>query len=448
MEEAVRNGKILDRDPRTAGDAKPTEERTGGHRLTFLFVAAFAYAVYFRPHEFYPTTPVVNSLPMLTAAGALVSFLLTELMSGGSSRKFPTEVKCVLVMTAFALLTMPIARDPALAWKTFNDLWLPLVLVFFVTANVLTSLRRIKTLMLLGVAIGVYLSYQTYDLYSQGIFEIEGYRIAVDFGGMFGNPNDMAIHLVMFVPIAIGLAFAGRSIMLRVLLLASAVLMLVAVTLTQSRGGLIGIAAIGIALLSRLGKGRMPQALGLAAIIFIVLVAFAPGNIGTRIASIFDSALDPTGSHNQRQEAVTRSIYVTLRNPQGVGIGNSIMFGPRNLQTHNAYTQVSSELGWIAFGAYLVLICYPLRELSRIEKKLRARDERHAAYYLVVGTWAGIIGYAVSSFFASIAYLWFVYFPICYAIGLRELHERQRTESEGQKDQEAGTLPKSELIRA
>lgn len=400
------------------------EPQSVGHSVTFFFVAVFAFAVYFRPHEFYPTVPVIRSLPMFSAIGALASFFASELMRGGLLGRLSVEVKCLYVMGAFALISMPIARDPGLAWERFNDPFLPLLLVFFVTTNVLTTLRRVRIMMYLGVAIGIYLSYQTYDLYSRGIFEIEGYRIVVDYGGMFGNPNDMSLHLVMFVPIAIGLAFFTTNFLFRTLLLAGALLMLVAVTLTQSRSGLIGIATITIALLSRLGRGRKTKAFALTGLFLFVLILSAPGNIGMRIVSIFDSTLDASGSYSQRQDALTRSIVTTIRNPLGVGLGNSVTYGPQSLETHNAYTQVSSELGWLAFAAYLVLIFYPLRSLSRIEKELFPTAGVDRVYYLVVATWAAIIGYVVSSFFASVAYLWFVYYPIAFAIGLRRLIPR------------------------
>ena len=32
-----------------------------------------------------------------------------------------------------------------------------------------------------------------------GQFKVEGYRVEVDVGGMFGNPNEMALHFVMTV---------------------------------------------------------------------------------------------------------------------------------------------------------------------------------------------------------------------------------------------------------
>ena len=61
----------------------------------------------------------------------------------------------------------------------------------------------VEGLMWLSIGVGVMLSYQAIGLYRQGIFEAEGYRVQVDFGGMFGNPNDLALHMVIFIPVAV-----------------------------------------------------------------------------------------------------------------------------------------------------------------------------------------------------------------------------------------------------
>jgi hypothetical protein len=37
-----------------------------------------------------------------------------------------------------------------------------------------------------------------------------------------------------------------------------------------------------------------------------------------------------------------------------------------------------------------------------------------------------LMAYYVNSFFLSIQYLWFVYFPIAYAVGLRRIYEREQ----------------------
>ena len=46
-------------------------------------------------------------------------------------------------------------------------------------------------------------------------------------------------------------------------------------------------------------------------------------------------------------------------------------------------------------------------------------------YYLAVGLQASLVGYMVCSFFASVAYLWYVYYLVAYAVCLRRLYESE-----------------------
>ena len=93
--------------------------------------------------------------------------------------------------------------------------------------------------------------------------------------------------------------------------------------------------------------------------------------------------------------------------------------------SHNAYTQVAAEMGVGALALYVMFIVSPLRRLRQIEA--RAYEERRASqfYYLSVGLQASLVGYMVSSFFASVAYLWYVYYLVGYAVCLRRIYEAE-----------------------
>jgi O-antigen ligase len=121
-----------------------------------------------------------------------------------------------------------------------------------------------------------------------------------------------------------------------------------------------------------------------------------------------------------------------LYNPQGLGIGNfaviSIRRGDIQLGTHNAFTQISSELGWLGIIAYVILLISPLRKLGAIERQMFAREDFSWIYYLSIGIQASIIGYMVSSFFGAVAYNWFVYYPIAYAVCLRRIYQTGQLE--------------------
>ncbi len=154
----------------------------------------------------------------------------------------------------------------------------------------------------------------------------------------------------------------------------------------------------------------------------ILTLILAPGNFGIRVLSIFIPGLDAVGSSDQRKELLERSIIVTLRNPWGIGIGNFPIVGIRNLVSHNAYTQVSAELGLLGLVAYLVFMISPFRKLGAIERTLFAKGDHNWFYYVSAGLQASIVAYMISSFFASVAYNWFIYYLIAYAVAFRRVY--------------------------
>jgi putative inorganic carbon (hco3(-)) transporter len=396
--------------------------------VTYLGIFLFTFVLYFRPYEMIPALSGFTSLALIIALITLAIYIPSQLSREGSLTSMPIEVKCVLFIALSALVTIPMAKSPSLGWATYTDTFIKVVLVFIVMVNSLRTEARIKGLMLLGIAVGLMLSWEAVDLYQRGEFKTEGYRVSVEFGGMFGNPNDLSIHLVMFIPIAVALGAATGSKLFRLVMFLSAAIMTAGCFVTQSRGGFLGLITAAAILAWKFGRRHRFKTMAVSALAGAAMIMLAPGNYGIRILSIFIPSLDPVGSADQRTELLIRSIIVTLRNPLGIGIGNFELVGISNLGTHNAFTQVSAELGWLAFAAYLVFLTAPVKKLDRIEKRLFAANDNSWMYYAAIGLQASIAGYFVSSFFSSVAYHWYVYYPIAFAIGLQRLYQLAGTE--------------------
>jgi O-antigen ligase len=194
---------------------------------------------------------------------------------------------------------------------------------------------------------------------------------------------------------------------------------------TLSRGGFLGLMAVMLVLAWKLGRRNRLVVVGLF-ILMIGFFAFAPGDYTSRLGSIVDHSRDAFGSAGQRQELLIRSIIVSLKNPLfGIGMGNFHIVSIRELVSHNAYTQVSAEMGLAAMVIYIMFIVRPLRLLRQIERETFAARKGSHFYYLAIGLQASLIGFMVSSFFASVAYQWYVYYLVGYAICLRRLYEAE-----------------------
>jgi O-antigen ligase len=401
-----------------------------GHALTYAGLYFFSILVLFRPYELIPALSFLSSTAFYFALVTLAIYLPAQLATEGNFTMLSTEVKAVLAMTLIALLTMPIAKDPALAWEKFNDPFIKAVLIFIVLVNVVRTRKRLMGLMWLSISIGIYLSYAALDLYMSGKFNVEEYRVAVDVGGMFGNPNEMAMHFVMMTPLVITLGIASKSSLARWAYYGMAALFVGANMVTFSRGGFLGLIACCFVLAWKIGRKQRLNVSIVSLVVGGIAVLAAPGNYGLRMLSIFVPGLDAVGSSDQRRELLERSIIVTLRNPWGIGIGNFPIVGVRNLQSHNAFTQVSAELGLLGLVAYLVFIISPFRKLSAIERTLFDKEETGWFYYLAIGLQASIVGYLVSSFFASVAYNWFIYYLIAYAVAFRRIYALEKGATE------------------
>lgn len=396
--------------------------KRNGHTLSYAGLYLFSVLVLLRPYEMTSSLSFLSATAFYFAAATLAVYIPTQLASESSLTVLSTEVKCILVLMLIALLTIPIAKDPSIAWATFSDTFIKAVLMFIVMVNVVRTRKRLLGLMWLSLIIGIYLSFMALDLYMKGEFKVEGYRVEAAVGGQYGNPNDMALHLVTMMPLALTLGLASRSKVMRLVYFSITALLVAGNMVTFSRGGFIGLLASAAVLAWKLGRKNRLK-VGVASLVggglFVLL---APGNYGLRLLSIFIPALDPVGSSDQRKELLIRSIVVTLRNPWGIGIGNFPIVGIRNLVTHNSFTQVSSELGVLGLAAYLIFLISPFRKLGAIERTLFAKEDYNWFYYLSIGLQASIIAFMFSSFFVSVAYIWFVYYIIAYAVAFRRIY--------------------------
>ena len=393
-----------------------------GHGFTFAGIFLFTIFVFYRPYELIPGLGFLQSGAFIIAIATLLIYIPTQLSAESSLTILSTEVKCVLVLAALAVLTLPIARDPATAWATFNDPFIKAVLIFIVMVNVVRTRRRLMMLVWLSLIISVYISLMAINLYFKGEFKTEGYRVSIDLIGLFNNPNDLAIQLVTMIPIAVGLALASKNIFRRLFFLAMGGLFLFGMLITFSRGAFLGFVAMSAMLVWKLGRAQRIKYTIIAAVSGVIFLAIAPGNYGLRVLSIVFPSLDPVGSAGMRRDGLLLSILVSIRNPWGIGIGNSPVFSPHGLQTHNSYTQVSAELGLLGLAAYVTFIVSALRKLGAIEHTQHAAGERDWFYFMSIGLQGSLAAYMVSSFFGSVAYLWYVYYLVAYAVAFRRIY--------------------------
>lgn len=399
--------------------------RRRGHTVSFALLFLFSVILYLRPYELIPALSSLNQMAFYTGIVTLAVYFGTQLALEGNLTARPKEINLILLLGLAALLSMPMADSLADAWKVFSEMLIKTIVIFVVIVNVVRTELRLKLLLWLVLGVSVYLSINAIIDYQSGNFAIaygDIMRIGGKIGGLFGNSNDLALHLVTMIPIAVTLGLGGRNPIKKLVYFGVAGLMVAGVVVTFSRGGFIGLVAATFVLVRRLGKKNRVATTGALVFAVILFIAMAPGAFSSRVSTIFNSAADLTGSSSQRTEVLKRSVWVALRYPLfGVGIGNFRQKSPRNLETHNAYTQVAAEMGLAAAVIYVMFLVHPLRRMRLVEKESYEHPDRRQFYYLSVGLQASLIGFMFSSFFGAVAYQWYIYYLVGYAVCFHRL---------------------------
>ncbi len=360
------------------------------------------------------------------AVATLAVFVPTQFAAEGSVTVRPREVNLALLLLLAGLLSIPRALEPRLAWSSFVD-FAKVITMFIVMVNVVRTELRWRSMIWLSLLVSLVLSVSALSDYLTGRLELRGERIGGFLGrGLFENPNDLALYLVTMIPLALGLLFVARSYSKKLFYALCALLMVSGTVVTLSRGGFLGLAFASFVMAWKIGRRNRFATVIIFLMVIVLLFVFVPPEFTDRL-------LSSVGKHAEssavaRQNLLWRSIFVTITHPfLGVGMSNFHIFSINEQVTHNAYTQVSSEMGIPAMIIYLLFMLSALRRLRRIERETYDTRKRTRVFYLSVALQASLVGYMVSSFFASVAYLWNIYFLIGYALCLHRLYEANGT---------------------
>lgn len=407
-------------------------QSTGKHWVAYAGTYLFTLMLYLRPNELFPEIFGTLSIIKFIAITALLAYTLGKLSSGEPLTIWPIEVKAVMAMVALSLLIMPFSAAPNEGWDMFNDTYSKVVLIFLLMINLVDTRQRLISLFNLIIAGGIWVAYFAIQIYIEGedVLRAKGglTRIAGVGGGMFGNPNDLANALDMLIPIAVAMGMCRKGVV-RLWYWGIAVLFAISVTITYSRGAFLGLMTIGVFLALKLGRGRWFKMIIVGSVVVAILSVASPGGFGKRVATILSVDSDKTGSSHQRRELLKRGLALASVHPGGVGMGNYHIYSLNEEKAHNAYIETSVELGFLGLIAYLFLNFAPIFRLRRFERELgKPTNEREEeAYFLCVGLQCTLIAYLVCSFFASIQYYWFLYYPVAHAIAFCRIYRREQT---------------------
>lgn len=432
----------------TFATAEYAEPRDWGYLGLFAFTAVLLL----RPQDQVPALSALHLAEVCAFVG------IGPMVVHRVARRLPafrinSETVATLLFGAVMLATVPTSIWPAGALSVFTDSYLKVLLVFVLMMNTLTTPKRIDRLTwLILVCVGVIAARSVFN-YARGVNLVEGGRLAGPVGGIFGNPNDLALNMVTFLPAAAVVALSRhRPAWRRLMASGVAALMIATIVFTKSRGGALGL-CVALAALILLGR-RVRPGFGVIAIAAVLAAApLMPSSFWTRMASIVDAEEDArqfTGSREARSVVMQEGIDAFLDNPlTGVGAGQFKNYNPAGRQqpwreTHNAVIQVAAEIGIAGVLLFVFLIVRAGLAAAATRRMLNVRRtrtpeagrpseldpaDRRALYEQTVGMTAGLAGWFTCAMFASVAYNWTFYYLLALIVASRELvRERQRAE--------------------
>ena len=439
-------------DAAIAAEAKPTfatsayaEPREWGYRGLLAFTAVLLL----RPQDQFHA---LNSLHVAEIA-ALVGIgpmVLHRIARRQPVFRMTPETIALLVFGAVILATAPFSIWPGGVVAAFLE-YMKIVIVFVLMLNTLTTPKRLEQVTWLIIVSCGYIAARAVFDYARGVNLIEGGRVAGAVGGIFGNPNDLALNMVTFIPAALMVALTRRHSALRRSVAGVIVmLMLATVVFTRSRGGAIGLAAM-LASLLFLGRRIRPGFAAMALGAVLVALPFTPASFWDRMSTIFDEqqdALHYTGSREARRVLLEEGVDTFLEYPlTGVGAGQFKNYNPpgrreRWHETHNAVIQVAAETGIFGLFAFVFLVGRgamaaastrallekPRRRAASDPLRLVMKDsDRQSLYAYTAAMTAGLIGWFVCSLFASVAFSWTFYYLLALIVAARELARTRLT---------------------
>jgi O-antigen ligase len=381
----------------------------------------------------------------------LIALITGRLARRQTLTRMTPEFAGVLALGAVILATAPFSIWFGGAVSVFTDLYLKVALVYLLAVNVIVSPKRVERLTwLLVLAIG-YIGFRAVLDYVRGVNLIaRGSRVQGAVGGLMQNPNDLALHMVVFMPLAAFVALRSGPPIKRLIAAGAAFAMMGAVVASGSRGGFIGLMVM-LLVLAVFAARQRPAMVFAGALVVLCALPVLPSSYWRRVSSITDPSKDDYQSSEARKRLFGEAFDAFVENPiTGVGAGQFKDYKPEKRveawhETHNIWLQVASELGIFGLGVFTFLMVRAFsgvwqtrRLLARVRAAAAAAKRpsprrkpivapeisQEDAQFLdahSAAMAASLAGFFVCSFFSSVAYNWTFYYLLVLAVAPRDI---------------------------
>ncbi|MEM9366474.1 MAG: O-antigen ligase family protein [Planctomycetota bacterium] len=401
-------------DPGTglAGSLTTEDQR----RIPFYALLFLIVALMLRPWDFVPllasmkpiTLMILGMLGLCAISRVRLEFFRTPLS------------KCLF---AFWLILMATSLTSYLKGESlvFSIKYVQMLLLYGFLGTLVCSLASLSALTTTLVGIGGTLG--LYAIYSQLTSNLDvGGRVKGLGTGFLGDPNDLSQVLVALLPLAWLIVYHGRQVLLRLLSAASALVMLMGIVITESRGGLL--ALIGsLAVLFVLTPAATGKKVAIIAFVVLSTVAAIPAETWQRYASISEAAQSDDSAQTRLRLWKTGGRMFVDHMLIGTGVNTfATVYGKHYKESggvggnkwytaHNSLIQIAVEAGILGAITWTLFAFSPLWLLYRARSRVYALqlndpDEDRVWQHSAVRAWcecmlASMTGLLIGCMFLS-----------------------------------------------
>jgi putative inorganic carbon (hco3(-)) transporter len=361
-------------------------------------------------------------------AAIIAAVTLLSLLSTKESKNLPlTSVTCVLLAFIFWInVSTFFALHPDQVYGQWNR-------VMKIMGMTIVALMILKTKKHIQLFICVLVFSLAFYGVKGGVFTILSggrYRVWGPDGTFIGGNNEIALALIMVIPLIHYLQGLTSKRWVRHALAGAMVLCALAALGSYSRGALLAIAAMGGFLWLKSNKKFV---LGLLMVLTIpVLVMFMPQQWEERMNTI--NTYQEDSSAMGRINAWWMAFNLAKDRPLvggGFEIYDNMTFEryapvPTDVHAaHSIYFQVLGEHGFVGLGLYLLLGFLTWRCGSWITRNTKKRDDLMWAYRLAAMTQVSLIGFAVGGAFLSLLYFDVPYYLVTAMVVTRIIVQKE-----------------------
>jgi O-antigen ligase len=404
----------------TTDIVKPLTATKQTSPFAFRALLVFSFLYYARPED------VISGLQYIPFSKIVGGLALIALISGLMSRKgkirLPLEIKLLLLLLVHMCITIPFAYWRGGALETVFSKFSKGVIVAVLIGMIVETLPQLRKLLYVQAAAMCFTTIASIMLHrtDQG-------RLVGALGGIFENPNDLAITIALNWPLCIGFLLLARGPIKKGLWAVGLVAMLYGIAATYSRSGFLAMALGATVALWQFGVRDRRFGLVFAALLGALALPFVvPSRYVARLATIVTMREDrnPDGtfmsgdSSEARRLLLKRSLGLMVEHPlTGVGPGNFPTFSGVWRVAHNTYTELGAEAGIPALLLFLLVLCVAYRNLRSVQKSTIYKEDKEFRIF-TGGLLASFVAYLLGAFFADTAYNLFPYFLVAYTTGL------------------------------